>query len=94
MATEERVLCVRSEFDESGGVRVSVKDTEKSFEPSAIDRIFDPLFTTTAHGMGTGLSICRSIIEAHGRQLWVTANLPQRAIFHFRVLTHPDSTAQ
>jgi signal transduction histidine kinase len=51
--------------------------------PSVIDRIFNPLFTTKAHGMGMGLSICRSIIEANGGQLWVTANLPRGTIFHF-----------
>jgi signal transduction histidine kinase len=95
MITEERerVICVRSEVDESGAVRVSVKDTGNGVEPSAIDRIFDPLFTTKAHGMGMGLSICRSIIEAHAGRLWVTANVPQGAIFHFTVPAHPDSTA-
>jgi signal transduction histidine kinase len=95
MATEdrERVLCVRSEVRDSGSVMVSVQDTGKGIEPSAIDRIFDPLFTTKAHGMGMGLSICRSIIDAHGGRLWVTANLPRGAIFHFTVPTHPDSAS-
>jgi signal transduction histidine kinase len=41
--------------------------------------------------LGMGLSICRSIIEAHGGRLWVTANLPQGAIFHFTMPTHPGS---
>jgi signal transduction histidine kinase len=89
----ERVLCVRSEVHDSGSVMVSVEDTGKGVEPSAIDRIFDPLFTTKAHGMGMGLSICRSIIEAHGGRLWVTANLPRGAIFHFTVPPHPDSAS-
>jgi signal transduction histidine kinase len=95
MATEdgERVLCVRSEVHDSGSVMVSVEDTGKGVEPSAIDRIFNPLFTTKAHGMGMGLSICRSIIEAHGGRLWVTANLPRGAIFHFTVPAHPDSAS-
>ena len=95
MATEdgERVLSSRSEVDDSGSVMVSVKDTGKGLEPSAIDRIFDPLFTTKAHGMGMGLSICRSIIEAHGGRLWVTANVPRGAIFHFTVPAHPDSAS-
>src|SRR3954451_13979391 len=95
MATEdrERVLCVRSEVHDSRSVMVSVEDTGKGVEPSAIDRIFDPLFTTKAHGMGMGLSICRSIIEAHGGRLWVTANLPRGAIFHFSVPAHPDSAS-
>jgi signal transduction histidine kinase len=87
----ERVLCVRSEMHDSGSVMVSVEDMGVGVEPSAIDRIFNPLFTTKAHGMGMGLSICRAIIEAHGGQLWVTANLPRGAIFHFTVPIHPDS---
>ena len=95
MATEdrERMLCIRSEFHDSGSVMVSVEDTGKGVEANAIDRIFDPLFTTKAHGMGMGLSICRSIIEAHGGRLWVTANLPRGAIFHFTVHARPDSAS-
>jgi signal transduction histidine kinase len=89
----DRVLCVRSEVHDSGGVMVSVEDKGKGVEPSTIDRIFNPLFTTKAHGMGLGLSICRSIIEAHGGRLWVTANLPRGAIFHFTVPAHPDSAS-
>jgi signal transduction histidine kinase len=69
---------------------VSVEDTGKGIQPSAIDRIFNPLFTTKAHGMGMGLAICRSIIEAHGGRLWMTANLPRGAIFHFTLPTHLD----
>jgi signal transduction histidine kinase len=72
---------------------VSVEDSGKGLEPSAIDRIFNPLFTTKAHGMGMGLPICRSIIEAHGGRLWVTDNLPRGAIFHFTVPAHPDSAS-
>ena len=87
MATSdgERVLRVRSEVHGSVGVTVSVEDTGEGIEPDTIDRIFDPLFTTKAHGMGMGLSICRSIVEAHDGQLWVTANRPRGAAFHFMV---------
>jgi len=92
MATNdrERVLCVRCEVHDSGSVMVSVEDTGKGVEPSAADRIFSPLFTTKAHGMGMGLSICRSIVEAHEGRLWATANLPRGAIFHFTVPAHPE----
>jgi signal transduction histidine kinase len=95
MATEdgERVLSLRSEVHDSGGVMVSVEDTGKGVEPNAIDRIFNPLFTTKAHGMGMGLAICRSIIDAHGGRLWMTANLPRGAIFHFTLPAHPDSAS-
>jgi C4-dicarboxylate-specific signal transduction histidine kinase len=81
----ERVLSIRSEVHHSGRVMVSVKDTGKGLEPGAVDRIFNPMFTTKAHGMGMGLSICRSIIEAHEGQLWVTANEAGGATFHFTV---------
>src|SRR5207244_2784503 len=63
---EPRFLCVRSEFHDKSGVKVSVVDTGTGIGPQDVDRIFDPLFTTKSDGMGMGLPICRSIIEAHG----------------------------
>jgi signal transduction histidine kinase len=89
----ERVLSIRSKVHRSGCVMVSVEDTGKGLEPSAVDRIFDPLFTTKKHGMGMGLSICRSIIEAHEGQLWVTADPSRGAIFHFTVPADLDSAS-
>ncbi|RAZ91801.1 two-component sensor histidine kinase [Mesorhizobium hawassense] len=90
MATEDgdRVLSLRSKVHDSSSLMVSVADVGKGVEPSAIDLIFKPQFTTKVHGMGMGLSICRAIIEAHGGQLWVTANLPRGAIFHFTLPIH------
>src|SRR5262245_5948778 len=87
MATNngERVLSIRSEIHHSGCVMVSVEDNGNGLEPGAADRIFNPMFTTKTHGMGMGLSICRSIIEAHEGQLWVTADKGRGAIFHFTV---------
>ncbi len=78
-----RVLCVKSQVHDSGGVMVSVEDTGTGIEPKDIEQIFSPLFTTKSHGMGMGLSICRSIIEAHEGQLWVTPNRSQGAAFQF-----------
>jgi C4-dicarboxylate-specific signal transduction histidine kinase len=89
----ERVLSIRSEVHHSGSVMVSVEDTGKGLEPSAVDRIFDPMFTTKTQGMGMGLSICRSIIEAHEGQLWVTADKDRGAIFHFTVPPDPGSAS-
>jgi len=89
----ERVLSIRSEVHHSGVVMVSVEDTGKGLEPGAVDRIFNPMFTTKAHGMGMGLSICRSIIEAHEGKLWVTANKGRGATFHFTVPLDPGGAS-
>jgi signal transduction histidine kinase len=85
MATTDgaRALGVTSEIDASGGVMVSVKDTGAGVAPEDIDRIFTPLFTTKQHGMGMGLSISRSIIEAHDGRLWTVPNVPRGSVFHF-----------
>ncbi len=93
MATKngERVLSIRSEVHHSGYVMVSVEDTGKGLEPGAVDRIFNPMFTTKTDGMGMGLSICQSIIEAHEGQVWVTADKGRGAIFHFTVPVDPGS---
>lgn len=87
----ERQLRVGYELHASGSVMVSVADTGKGVEPSKADEIFKPLFTSKMRGMGMGLSICRSIIEAHEGRLWVTNNLPRGAIFHFTVAAYPGN---
>jgi signal transduction histidine kinase len=81
-----RVLSVTTELQDDGDVRVSVADTGTGIVAQDIDRIFNPLFTTKSDGMGMGLSICRSIIEAHDGRLWVDPNDPQGAIFHFSAI--------
>jgi signal transduction histidine kinase len=85
MATTDgaRALGVTSAIDASGGVMVSVKDTGTGVAPGDVDRIFTPLFTTKGHGMGMGLSISRSIIEAHDGRLWAAPNAPRGSVFHF-----------
>jgi signal transduction histidine kinase len=77
---EPRVLSVKSDVD-AGSVQISVKDTGAGFGEDDIDRIFDPLFTKKPDGMGMGLAICRSIIEAHQGRIWAAPNKPQGAIF-------------
>jgi signal transduction histidine kinase len=62
-------------------------------EPKDIDRIFNPLFTTKSHGMGMGLSICRSIIEAHSGRLWVEPNGPEGAVFQFILPADTETSA-
>jgi C4-dicarboxylate-specific signal transduction histidine kinase len=77
----ERVLSIRSEVHDSRYVMVSVEDTGEGIEPGTEDRIFSPMFTTKTDGMGMGLSICRSIIEAHEGRLCVTSNPGARRHF-------------
>jgi signal transduction histidine kinase len=85
----DRVLRISCEATEPANVIVSVEDTGHGVDAALVDRIFDPLFTTKAHGMGMGLSICRSILDAHGGRLWVTRKVPCGAAFHFAVPVDP-----
>jgi len=78
-----KVLAITSEFVEPGGVQVAVEDTGTGLDPSTADRIFDPFFTTKSDGIGMGLSICRSIIDAHGGRLWATPRVPCGTVFRF-----------
>jgi C4-dicarboxylate-specific signal transduction histidine kinase len=88
-----RELSITTARAEPNGVLVAVKDSGPGVPPANLERLFTPFFTTKPGGLGMGLSICRSIIEAHGGRLWVTANLPRGAIFHFTVPTHPGSAS-
>jgi signal transduction histidine kinase len=78
-----RQLIVRTAKVESDGVLVSVQDSGPGIDPTIRERIFDAFYTSKADGLGMGLSICRTIIEAHGGKLWATAALPYGAIFQF-----------
>lgn len=88
-----RVLRVRSQVDDGGGVIVSVADTGTGIGSQELERIFNPLFTTKSGGMGMGLSICRSIIEAHDGQLWAAPNKPEGAVFQFNLLADGATSA-
>jgi signal transduction histidine kinase len=74
-------------------VLVGVKDSGPGLASDNLERVFDPFYTTKPSGLGMGLSICRSIIEAHAGRLWVTANAPHGAIFNFTVTTHPGTAS-
>jgi signal transduction histidine kinase len=78
-----RVLCVKSHVLDDGSVAVSVEDTGIGISSQDAERVFNPLFTTKSGGMGMGLSICRSIIEAHDGHLSVEPNTPVGAVFQF-----------
>jgi PAS domain S-box-containing protein len=77
-----RSLRVKSEADDSRGVLLTVEDSGTGIGSNDMSRIFDPLFTTKPNGMGMGLAICRSIIEAHGGRLWASLGTHHGSIFH------------
>jgi C4-dicarboxylate-specific signal transduction histidine kinase len=68
-----------------GGVRVGVRDTGPGLSPESLSRLFEPFYTTKPDGVGIGLCICRSIIEAHGGRLWAIPCEPRGALFQFTI---------
>jgi C4-dicarboxylate-specific signal transduction histidine kinase len=80
---EPKRLMIRSTLSNTGELIVSVEDTGLGIEAEHADRLFAPFFTTKPQGIGMGLPICRSIIEAHGGRLWAAKNEPRGAVFHF-----------
>jgi signal transduction histidine kinase len=86
-SSQTRVLRIKTELSQSNTVRVSVEDTGMGIKPSDVDRLFKPLFTTKARGMGMGLSICQSIIENHDGRIWVTAGANGGSNFQFELPT-------
>lgn len=83
VADRPRRLVIRSESESGGQVRVSVQDSGVGVSAEVMDRLFEPFFTTRPKGMGMGLPISRSIIEAHGGRLWAESNGTGGAVFHF-----------
>jgi signal transduction histidine kinase len=80
-----RDLQIRTERDAAGGVLVAVQDSGPGLDPTSAEHVFDPFYTTKADGMGMGLSICRSIIAAHGGRMWATTDRPRGALFQFTI---------
>jgi C4-dicarboxylate-specific signal transduction histidine kinase len=78
-----RELSIRSRQNEAGHVRIEVADSGHGIGSTNLDQLFKAFFTTKPAGMGMGLSICRSIIEAHGGNVWASDNTPSGAVFHF-----------
>lgn len=85
-----RVLQLSSRMAEPGNVLIAVADTGTGLDPTKASHIFDAFFTTKPEGMGMGLSICRSIVEAHGGRLWASPNSPRGSIFQFTVPVASD----
>ncbi|MFM0125957.1 AAA family ATPase [Paraburkholderia sp. RL18-101-BIB-B] len=78
-----RELLIESRHENGGHVVVAVRDFGTGIDPENADRLFDAFFTTKPDGMGMGLSICRSIIEAHGGRVWASNNAGRGAVFQF-----------
>jgi hypothetical protein len=82
-----RKLLISTEPTETNGAVVAVSDSGPGIDPDRLKRVFEAFYTTkrSGVGMGMGLSICRSIIDAHGGRLWAEANAPSGAIFKFTI---------
>jgi PAS domain S-box-containing protein len=88
-----RELAISTQKAESAGVLVAVKDSGPGLAPESLERVFDAFYTTKASGLGLGLSICRSIIEAHDGRLWASPNPPHGVIFQFTLPARAGSAS-
>ena len=87
-----RELLISTSGDASNRVLVSLRDSGPGLEPASLERLFDAFYTTKSNGLGMGLSICHSIIEAHRGRIWAGANEPRGAVFHFTLPSERDET--
>jgi signal transduction histidine kinase len=83
MSDRHRTLTVVSGYADEKAVRIEVRDSGPGLDPHTADRLFEAFHTTKADGLGMGLAISRSIVEAHGGRLWAMANEPHGAVFQF-----------
>ncbi len=88
-----RELSVSSATDENNGALVVVRDSGTGLGAASADRLFEAFYTTKAHGMGIGLAVSRTIIQAHGGRLWATPNMPHGAIFQFSLPADSEQAA-
>src|SRR6202034_2808425 len=88
-----RELLISTGRAEPDSVFVAVRDSGAGLAPAVLERLFEPFYTTKPSGLGLGLSICRSIIEAHNGRLWASPNVPRGATFGFIVPAHPAAAS-
>jgi PAS domain S-box-containing protein len=91
IAERPRMLQIESTHEDGRSVLVSIRDSGTGIDEEIRERIFEPLFTTKSTGMGMGLSICRSIVEAHGGRLWASPAQPHGTDFQFTVPVPPKT---
>ena len=91
---EPRKLTISSNQTTANGVVVAVRDTGSGIHPEHVERVFEAFYTTKSSGVGMGLSICRSIIDAHGGRLWAETNEPRGALLRFILPVAEASSAQ
>jgi signal transduction histidine kinase len=90
----ERLLIVRTQPYESDRVMVAVKDAGVGIEPENLNRVFSAFHTTKPGGLGMGLSICRSIIEAHGGQVWASPNTDPGTTLQFTLSAYAQASVR
>src|SRR5215471_4195747 len=81
-SSSRRILGVRAEIGKNGAVLITVADSGSGIDADKIEKIFNTFFTTKQGGMGMGLSICRSIVEAHGGHIWTSSEAPHGSVFY------------
>ena len=87
-----RELSINTEREAAGGVLVTVRDSGPGLDPADTERVFTAFYTTKPKGMGMGLAICRSMVEAHGGRMWASANEPRGAVFQFTLPLERDES--
>jgi signal transduction histidine kinase len=90
----QKRIVIRAGPGSPGYCEVSVSDTGIGIPPEAVERLFEPLYTTRKDGMGVGLPICRTIIEAHGGAIWVDQEVERGATIRFTLPTAPIEDAR
>jgi signal transduction histidine kinase len=87
-----RDLLITTAPAEANSVLVRVADSGPGLDPATLEHVFDPYYTTKPEGMGMGLAICRSIIDAHNGRLWASVNQPRGAVFQFTLPADPAAS--
>jgi signal transduction histidine kinase len=94
VAVETRELVIFTSKTDHDGIVVAVRDSGPGLDAANLERVFEPFYATKTEGVGMGLSICRSIVEAHGGRLWASTNTPRGATFQFTLPVHHSGVAE